>query len=124
MKKRLHSLLTAGTLFFLLHGPALAIAGQPPLPDNPTEVLRKAAREKVTAAKKAATLKRSSHRKSKFTAKLAYNMRVMLGLEESKAVTSPAKLNRQLHRIQNQLKLRARVVSRARKRRVHKQAQP
>ena len=39
----------------------------------------------------------------------------MLGLKESKAITSPAKLTRQLHAHQQQLKAKARSNARARR---------
>ncbi|MDQ2792832.1 MAG: hypothetical protein M3Y12_02310, partial [Bacteroidota bacterium] len=75
-----------------------------PRTDEPTEAARKAtAREKVATAAKAAkatkTGKKSaaSRRFRKLKANLNHSMLVLLGLEESKAVTSPVKLNRQLH---------------------------
>ena len=87
--------------------------------ENPAEIQRKtAARAKVDEAKKAAasTVKRSvwaKTRKSR-TKQLGRIMLVVLGLEESKAVTSPAKLTRQLHAHQKQLKMKARLNARAR----------
>ena len=88
--------------------------------ENPAEIQRKtAARAKVAEAKKAAasTAKRSvwaKTRKSR-TKQLGRTMLVVLGLEESKAVTSPAKLTRQLHAHQKQLKMKARLNARARR---------
>lgn len=91
--------------------------------DNPTETARKAtAREKVAttakAAKAAKTVKKSSSRRfRKLKANLNHGMLVLLGLEESKAVTSPAKLSRQLHAHQKHLKTKARLEARSRRRR-------
>ena len=87
--------------------------------ENPAEIQRKtAARAKVAEAKKAAasTAKRSVWAKTrKARTKLGRTMLVVLGLEESKAVTSPAKLTRQLHAHQKQLKMKARLNARARR---------
>ncbi|GAA3993383.1 hypothetical protein [Hymenobacter antarcticus] len=126
MKAYFYFLLTIGSL--LATAPAQATTG-PASPENPTEIQRKtAARAKVVETKKAAaaaaTTKRSvwsKTRKStaKVNNKLGYAMMVVLGLEESKAVTSPAKLTRQLHAHQRQLKMKARINARARRARVH-----
>ncbi|MCI1186597.1 hypothetical protein MON38_04145 [Hymenobacter sp. DH14] len=91
--------------------------------DDPTEAARKtAAREKVVTAAKAAkaakTAKKSTaYRFRKFKATLNHGMLVLLGLEDSKAVTSPAKLNRQLHIHQKHLKTKAKLEAKARRRR-------
>jgi len=91
--------------------------------DDPTEMARKAtAREKVASAAKAAKAARKSkkstaYRFRKLTATLNHGMLVLLGLEESKAVTSPAKLNRQLHIHQKHLKTKAKLEAKARRRR-------
>lgn len=44
-------------------------------------------------------------------------MMVLLGLKESKAVTSPTKLDRQLHIQQKHLKTKARMEAKARRQR-------
>lgn len=80
--------------------------------DNPAEVQRKtAARMRVVEAKKATALKKSAHKSHKSAAKLRRAMLVLLGLEESKAVTSPAKRDRQLRMRQKHLKMSARHES-------------
>lgn len=126
MKAYFYSLLTIGSL--LATAPAQATTG-PSSPDNPTDIQRKtAARAKVAEAKKAAAAAAATKRSvwyktrkstTKVTNKLGYAMLVVLGLEESKAVTSPAKLTRQLHAHQKQLKMKARITARARRARVH-----
>ena len=119
MKKLFYSLLAAGSLLLATQGSVQAATG-PATPDNPAEVQRKAAaREKVATAKKAAVLKRTAHRTTSVGEAMSHGLRVMLGLEESRAVTSPARRNRQLHRLQKQLKVRARMTSRNRMRHAH-----
>ena len=122
MTKPLYSLLTAGTLLLLLsqHN-VFAASSRSPLPDSPTETQRKAAaRGKVATAKKEkVVLRKSTRGKFNLVAKMSHGMRVALGMEKSKAVTSPAERDRQLHRLQQQLKMRARMESRARMRRTH-----
>ena len=117
MKTYFYSLLTAGCL--LATAPAQGTTSARIFTENPAEVQRKtAARAKVTEAKKAAALtaKRSVWSRTRKTrTKLERAMLVVLGLEESKAVTSPAKLTRQLHAHQKQLKLKARLNARARR---------
>lgn len=121
MKRYFYTLLTVGSLL----APALAQAdtGAPARTEKPTETQRKAATQtKMTEAKKAATTtnKRSGRAKArKASARLQRTLLVMLGLEESKAVTSPAKLTRQLHAHQRQLKAKARGTARARRARAH-----
>jgi hypothetical protein len=91
--------------------------------EDPTEAARKAtAREKVATAAKDAkaaknTKKSSMRRLRKLKATLNHGMLVLLGLEDSKAVTSPAKLNRQLHAHQKHLKSKAKMEAKARRRR-------
>ena len=91
--------------------------------DSPTEMARKAtAREKVATAAKAAKAakavkKSSSRRLRKSKTNFSHSMLVLLGLEESKAVTSPAKLNRQLHVHQKHLRAKAKMEAKARRRR-------
>lgn len=115
----LYTLFAAASLT-LLAPTAYATA---PRTDDPTETARKAtAREKVATAAKAAKAARaakksSSHRFRKLTTNLNHGMLVLLGLEESKAVTSPAKLNRQLHIHQKHLKTKAKLEAKARRRR-------
>ena len=117
MKIYLYSLLTISCL--LTTAPAQATVNVLTSTENPAEIQRKtAARAKVAEAKKAAasTTKRSVWAKTRKTrTKLQRTMLVALGLEESKAVTSPAKLTRQLHAHQKQLKIRARLTARARR---------
>ena len=117
MKAYFYSLLTVGSL--LTTAPAQATISVRTSTENPAEIQRKtAARAKVAEAKKAAasTAKRSVWAKTrKARTKLGRTMLVVLGLEESKAVTSPAKLTRQLHAHQRQLKMKARLNARARR---------
>lgn len=118
--KTLYTLLAAGSL--MLAAPTASHATSRYTTDEPTEAARKAtAREKVATAAKAAkdakATKKSSHRLRKFKAGLNHSMLVLLGLEESKAVTSPAKLNRQLHIHQKHLKTKAKFEAKARRRR-------
>ena len=117
MKIYLYSLLTISCL--LTTAPAQATVNVLTSTENPAEIQRKtAARAKVAEAKKAAasTANRSVWAKTRKTRiKLQRTMFVALGLEESKTVTSPAKLTRQLHAHQKQLKIRARLTARARR---------
>jgi hypothetical protein len=127
MKHILYSVITIGSLVLL--GPAHASAAPVchSLNDTPVDVQRKAAareqkaaaREKVAAAKQASKLKRLAVKSRKVTSKLQRAMLVILGLEESKAVTSPARLRRQLHAHQKQLKSRARLAARVHRHRAH-----
>ncbi|WP_216680137.1 hypothetical protein [Hymenobacter siberiensis] len=130
MKHILYSILTISALFLL--GPASATAAptRHSLSDTPADVQRKAAarekqtaaREKVVAAKsakQASKMQRLAIKSRKVTGKLQRAMLVFLGLEESKAVTSPARLRRQLHSHQKQLKARARMAARAHRHRTH-----
>jgi hypothetical protein len=64
-------------------------------------------------------MKRLSVKTNRFAAKVERLMLVVLGLEESKSVTSPHQLRRQLHGHQKQLKLHAKMQSRARRSRTH-----
>ena len=124
MKAYFYSLLTAGCL--LATAPAQATTSTRSLTENPAEIQRKtAARAKVAEAKKAAAVAAATTKgsvwyktrkaTSKATSKLQRAMLVVLGLEESRTVTSPAKLTRQLHAHQKQLKFKARVIARARR---------
>ena len=127
MKHFLYSVLTISSL--LLFGPASVSAtpARHSLSDTPADVQRKAAarekktaaREKVAAAKKASKLQRLAVKSRKATNKLQRTMLVILGLEDSKAVTSPSRLRRQLHAHQKQLKTRARLAARAHRHRTH-----
>lgn len=118
MKTYYYSLLAAGGLF-LLSGHAPTIARPASLPaDNPTEIQRKAARERAIAAKKAALVTRNNaHTTRKTATKLNRAVLVLLGLEATRKVTSPGKLDWQLHQHQQQLKRQALHASQARKRR-------
>ena len=125
MKTYFYSLLTAGCL--LATAPAQATSRARNFTENPAEIQRKtAARARVAEAKKAAAAVAASTAKgsvwyktrkatSKATSKLQRTMLVALGLEESRAVTSPAKLTRQLHAHQRQLKIKARINARSRR---------
>lgn len=127
MKHVLYSVLTISSL--LLLGPAAASAApaRHSLNDSPADAQRKAAareqkaaaREKVVAAKQASKLNRLAVKSRKVTNKFQRAVLVMFGLEESKAVTSPARLRRQLHAHQKQLKLRARMTARMHRHRTH-----
>lgn len=125
MKHLLYSIFTLSTL--LLFGAATAAPARHRLNDTPADVQRKAAarekktaaREKIATAKQASKLKRMAVKSRKITNKLQRTMLVLFGLEESKAVTSPARLRRQLHAHQKQLKARARQAARAHRHRAH-----
>ena len=110
-------------MLLLLPAPAPARSARLFLTDNPVEIQRKAAaRERVAVAKKAATLKKASSNKSrKSVFKVRRAMLVLLGMEEKKTVTSPAKRDWQLHLYQQQLKTKARQESRAHRRRCVRQ---
>lgn len=104
----------------LLHA---AVAPAAPRPasfsaDNPAEIQRKATRAHATAAKKAALMTRTNARTTrKSPTRLSRAVLVLLGLEASRKVTSPAKLDWQLHQHQQQMKRQALHASQARKRR-------
>ena len=119
MKMYCYSLLAAGGLLLLLPAGASASSRAASRPDdNPTEVQRKMARERAIAAKKAALVTRTNARTTrKSTTKLSRAMLVLLGLEASRKVTSPGKLDWRLHQHQQQLKRQALHASQARKRR-------
>ena len=119
--KTLYTLLAAGSLLVL--APAASQAARRPATDTPTEKPTKvAAREKVATAKAAAKAtkaarKSSAHRMRKFSAGLNRAVLVLLGLEDSRAVTSPAKLDRQLHAHQKHLRVKTRMEAKSRRRR-------
>lgn len=91
--------------------------------DDRTETARKAtAHEKTaataTAAKTASAVKKSSaHRLRRSKSNFNRSVLVLLGLEDSKAVTSPAKRDRQLHIHQKHLRAKSKTEARARRRR-------
>jgi hypothetical protein len=126
MKKNLYSFVI-GALLVFAHSAVQASASYLPTPDSPTEMQRKAAaaerraaaREKVAAAKQVSKMKKLSVKTNRFAAKVEHTMLVVLGLQESKSVTSPRQLRRQLHGHQKQLKLHAKMQSRARRSRTH-----
>lgn len=93
-------------------------------PDSPAEIQRKtAARAKVAEAKKAAKATRSRSAWAvtrKATNEVQHAMLVVLGLEESRAITSPAELSRQLHANQRHLRAKAMLNARARRARAHR----
>ena len=127
MKKHLYALLAIVGLLCLNPDLAPAAGLRLPTPDSPTEMQRKAAaaerkaaaREKIAAAKQVSKMKKLSVKSRRLTAKLEHVMLVMLGLEESKSVTSPRQLRRQLHGHQKQLKLHAKMQSRIRRSHTH-----
>ncbi|MBF9141990.1 hypothetical protein [Hymenobacter properus] len=126
MKRHLYSFVL-GALLIFAHSAAQAANSYLPTPDNPTEMQRKAAaaerraaaREKVAAAKQVSKMKKLSVKTNRFAAKMQHVMFVVLGLEESKGVTSPRQLRRQLHGHQKQLKLHAKMQSRIRRSHTH-----
>ncbi|GAB2849007.1 hypothetical protein [Hymenobacter ruber] len=127
MKHFLYAVLTISSLLLIGSTSANAAPTRHSLNDTPADVQRKAAareqkaatREKAVAARKASKLQRLTVKSRKVTNKLQRAMLVILGLEESKAVTSPARLQRQLHAHQKQLKHRARMAARAHRHRAH-----
>lgn len=127
MKQFLYSVLTISSLLLFRPAPASAARARHSLNDTPVDMQRKAAarekrtiaREKVVAAKQASRLQRMAVKSRKITNKFQRTMLVMLGLEDSKAVISPARLRRQLHARQKQLKSRARQTARAHRHRAH-----
>ena len=127
MKHVLYSVLTISSLLLLGPASASAAPARHSPNDTPADVQRKAtarekksvAREKVAAAKQASKLQRMAVKSHKVTSKLRRAMLVIFGLEDSKAVTSPARLRRQLHTHQKQLKTRARLAARAHRHRAH-----
>lgn len=114
-----HPLLAAAGLLLLHTGIANAAPRPTSFPaDNPTEIQRKVAREHAMAAKKAALMTRTNARTTrKSAAKLNHAVLVLLGLEATRKVTSPARLDWQLHQHQQQLKRQAIHAAQARQRR-------
>lgn len=123
MKSTFYTFLALGGILFLGQNQARATTSLARPADSPTEIQRKtAARTKVAEAKKTEALKKATAHKSKKTAaKMRRAMLVMLGLEESRAVTSPLKRQWQLHVHQKQLKMRARQASKAHRVRCQRQ---
>ena len=123
MKYVLYSIFTISSLLLLGQAAATAAPARHGLSDTPADVQRKAAaREKVVAAKaarKTSNMQRLAIKSRKATGKVQRAMLVILGLKESKAVTSPARLRRQLHAHQKQLQARARTAARAHRHRIH-----
>ncbi|MGY3088979.1 hypothetical protein ACVWYF_002019 [Hymenobacter sp. UYAg731] len=127
MKHLLYAVLTISSLVLLGPASTNAAPARRSLNDTPADVQRKAAareqkaaaREKVVAAKKASKMQRLAVKSRKVTNKLQRAMLVILGMEASKAVTSPARLHRQLHTHQKQLKSQARMAARAHRHRTH-----
>ena len=120
--KTLYTFLAAAGLLLLT--PATSQASRP-CTDTPTETASKApAREQRIAAKaakaaaKATHKKNSSHHMRRLSSSLNRAFLVFLGMEDSKAVTSPAKLNRQLHAHQKHLKIKTKLEAKARRRRI------
>ncbi|GAB3851209.1 hypothetical protein GCM10028822_17630 [Hymenobacter terrigena] len=113
-----YTLLLAGGLLLSPDIAAAAPGRASDTEDNPTEIQRKAARERAVAAKKAALMTRTNARTTrKSSTKLRRAVLVLLGLEATRKVTSPGKLDWRLHQHQKQLKRQALHASQARKRR-------
>ncbi|UOQ99080.1 hypothetical protein MUN81_06205 [Hymenobacter sp. 5317J-9] len=127
MKKQLLSLLLSGFFLFACGAAQAATARAKATPDSPTEVQRKAAvraqkaaaREQATATKQVSKMKKLSVKSHRLGNKLEHLMLVVLGMEESKTVTSPRQLKRQLHSHQKQMKMRAKLSARARRSHTH-----
>ena len=121
MKLYLVPVFIAGAM--LAFAPSPATAGCRLSSETPVEIQRKAAaREKVATARKTVKLSRAGARKTKTAlTKLNRSLRVMLGLEESKRITTPQKLDWQLHQHQQQLRIKVRQAARARQARWAKQ---
>jgi hypothetical protein len=127
MKKFFYAVLATSGLLFFAPSHVSAAPTRTVLIDNPAEAQRKAAareqkaaaREKAAAARQVSKMKKLSVKTSRFAAKAEHVLMVVLGLEESKSVTSPHKLKRQLHAHQKQLKMRARMGARSRRTRTH-----
>lgn len=119
--KTFYAILAIGSLVLLQ--PIASQAARRPATDEPTEAARKAPNRekavKAAAAKaaKATHKKNSAHHMRRLSAGLNHAFMVFLGLEDSKAVTSPRKLNRLLHVHQKHLKVKARLEAKARRRR-------
>lgn len=114
MKLFVYALFTLGTVFTLASEPAQA-ASRHTRTDSPAEAQRKEASASSAITKKSSVFKHNSLRKLNIGKKVSHAMRVLLGLEESKAVTSPAKRNRQLHAHQRHLRMLARMASPSRR---------
>ena len=108
MKQLLYSFFVGATALALASAPAKAHTSRHLLTDNP------AATERKAAATKTAVLKHTTRNKHSLTAKMRHSMRILLGLEPRKVVTSPRQRARQLHANQRQLRGQNRVASRSR----------
>ncbi|ALW85349.1 hypothetical protein AUC43_09730 [Hymenobacter sedentarius] len=116
MKKNFYFLLAFGVAAALVQSPAQAT----PLAGNATGIDHAAAPVSMAEASRPVELSTSPTSKSP-TGKVRRNtVLAMLGLAESKKVISPAKLNREQHLRQEQLKAKARRESRAHRRRCPK----
>ena len=120
--KTLYTILAACALLFIT---PVASHASGPYTETPTENASKAAtREKagtLRAAKKGHKKNNTALRMRRFTSGLNHAFLVFLGMEDSKAVTSPAKLTRQLHAHQKHLKAKTRLEAKARRRRTEHQ---
>ncbi|MDO7852914.1 hypothetical protein [Hymenobacter convexus] len=127
MKKHFYALLAIVGLLCFNPNFATAAVRSLPTTENPADAQRKAAaaeqkaaaREKATAAKQVSKMKKLSVKSRRFTAKMERMVLVVLGLQESKTVTSPRQLRRQLHGHQKQLKTHAKFMSRIRRSHTH-----
>ena len=115
--KTLYTILAACALLFIT---PVASHANAPFTETPTESATKApTREKagtLRAAKKGHK-KNAGLRMRRFSSGLNHAFMVFLGLEDSKSVTSPAKLNRQLHAHQKHMKIKTKLEAKARRRR-------
>lgn len=107
MKQLLYSFFVGATALALFSAPAKAHASRPLPTDNPAATERK-------AASKTAVLKHTTRNKHSLTAKMRHGVRVLMGLEPRKVVTSPRQRTRQLRANQRQLRGQNRVASRSR----------
>lgn len=114
MKQLLYSFLVGATVLTFAISPTPAQASRHLLTDAPAATERKAAAQNKAASKKTAVVKHAARKKNSLTAKMRHGMRVMLGLEPSKAVTSPRKLSRHMFANQRQLRSQNRAASRSR----------
>lgn len=121
MKHTLYSIMLAGGLL-LCTAPAVCAAAVPFLnTENPTEAQRKTtARARIAGAKATETTKSTSNTARKSSSLSRRSMLSILGLSESKSVTTPEQRQRQLYAHQRHLQAKARTEARARRARCGK----
>ncbi|MCC3152847.1 hypothetical protein Q3A66_07560 [Hymenobacter sp. BT770] len=116
MKKNFYFLFAFGVAAALVQSPAQAT----PLAGNVTEVNHAAAPVSIVEASSPLEMSKSPNSKGPAGKARRNSVLAILGLAESKKVMSPAKLNREQHLRQEQLKAKARRESRAHRRRCPK----